>query len=94
MTKDMSYNYDSDVQALKRKLESWKLILLPVNNLLEWEHRRDPIVIIFIDTFIFGLLAYHNPSVLTTVSVIGLVVLLFETVVPLATNYFCKSTEW
>lgn len=90
----MSYNYENEVQVLKRRLEGWKLILLPLNNLLEWEHRHDPAVIIGVDTFIFGLLMYYNPSVLTTVAVLGLVVLFLETVVPALTTYFFKSTEW
>lgn len=90
----MSYNYENEVQVLKRRLEGWKLILLPVNNLLEWEHRRDPLVIIGLDTFVFALLMYYNPSALTTVAVLGLVVLFFETVVPALSSYFFKSTEW
>lgn len=87
-------SYENEVQVLKRRLEGWKLILLPVNNLLEWEHRRDPIVIICLDTLVFGLMMYYNPSILTTVAVLGLVVLFFETVVPFLSNYFFKSTEW
>lgn len=90
----MSYNYENEVQVLKRRLEGWKLILLPLNNLLEWEHSRDPLVIIGIDTFIFALLMYYSPSMLTTVAVLGLFVLFFETVVPALTTYFAKSTEW
>ena len=90
----MSYNYENEVQVLKRRLEGWKLILLPLNNLLEWEHSRDPLVIVGIDTFMFGLLMYYSPSMLTTVAVLGLFVLFFETVVPALTSYFAKSTEW
>ena len=43
-----------EVVKLKRDLENWKYILLPINNLLEWEHKFDPFVIVFIDSFIFG----------------------------------------
>lgn len=90
----MEFNYQSDVHALKSRFESWKVIILPLNSLLEWEHKRDPFVIILMDTFIFGLLMYYNPSILTTVSMIGLVSLFFETIVPLISNYLFKTTEW
>ena len=42
------------VNEVKEKLEAWKLILLPINNLLEWERKFDPFVIIFLDSLIFG----------------------------------------
>lgn len=89
----MSYEY-YDVAKLKRSLESWKFILLPVNNLLEWEHKYAPFLIVFLDSFVFALLMYYNPSILTTASIMGLVVLTIESVIPLVANYFFKSTEW
>lgn len=50
----MSNENKYDVGQLKHKLEDWKILLLPVNNLLEWQHKFDPFVIIFLDSFIFG----------------------------------------
>lgn len=38
---------------LKQSLAVWRNILLPLNNLLEWEHNYDPCVIFGIITFIF-----------------------------------------
>ena len=87
-------NKPYDVAELKQNLEAWKVLLLPVNNLLEWEHKFDPLVILGVNTFIFGLLMYYNPSILTTVSVLGLVVLLLESAVPIVTSYFFKTSEW
>jgi len=40
-------------EELKQSLEIWRNILLPLNNLLEWEHQYDPVVIFGIITFIF-----------------------------------------
>jgi len=40
-------------EDLKQSLAIWRNILLPLNNLLEWEHQYDPIVIFGIITFIF-----------------------------------------
>lgn len=58
----MSLTHEQDVLELKYKLEGWKLILLPINNLLEWEHKYAPFLIIFFDTFLFGFLQFHTFS--------------------------------
>ena len=87
-------NKPYDVAELKQNLEAWKVLLLPANNLLEWEHKFDPLIIFGVNTFIFGLLMYYNPSILTTVSVLGLVILLLESAVPIVTSYFFKTSEW
>ncbi len=79
---------------LKEKLDAWKVLLLPITNLLEWEHKFDPFIIVGLNTFLFGLLMYYSPSILTTISVIGLTMLLVESAVPLITGYFFKQTEW
>ena len=92
--KQNTANKPYEVNELKQNLEAWKVLLLPVNNLLEWEHKFDPFIILGINTFIFGLLMYYNPSILTTVSVLGLSVLLLESAVPIVTNYFFKTSEW
>lgn len=84
----------TDVAQLKQNLDSWKLVLVPVNNILEWERTSDPILIVVLNSIIFGLMAYYNPSILTTLSVIGLTFLLLESLVPVIVSYFFKSTEW
>lgn len=40
-------------EDLKQSLVVWRHILLPLNNLLEWEHKYDPCIIFGIITFIF-----------------------------------------
>jgi hypothetical protein len=44
----------NDVAQLKLSLEGWKVILVPINNLLEWERSIDPVIIFILNTFIFG----------------------------------------
>ena len=90
----MSLNQVYDVSQLKHDLEAWKFLLVPINNLLEWKHNYDPFIIVAFITFVFGLIIYYSPSILTTVSIFGLVFLFFEFFVPLMTNYFFKSAEW
>jgi len=40
-------------EELKKSLTIWRSILLPLNNLLEWEHKYDPFIIFGILSFIF-----------------------------------------
>ena len=43
-------NYNEDIEQLKIQLEGWKLFLIPINNLLEWEKKYDPLIIIALKT--------------------------------------------
>lgn len=43
-----------DVNQMKHQLEAWKFILVSVNNLVEWERQYDPLIIVTVDTLLFG----------------------------------------
>lgn len=83
-----------ELEDLKAKLDSWKYLLLPVNNLLEWEHKYAPFLIISFNLLVFGLIWFYNPSLLTIVAIFGLITLLIETAIPFLVSYFFKSNEW
>lgn len=83
-----------EVEKLKAKLEKWKYLLLPANNLLEWEHKYAPFLIMSFNFLVFFLIWFYNPSLLTIVAIVGLVTLLLETAFPFLISYFVKSTEW
>jgi len=51
-TDSLSNSYDA--KNLQHSLEDWKFVLLPLNNLLEWERQYDPVLIILANTIIFG----------------------------------------
>jgi len=50
----MSKPVNEDVERLKIHLEGWKLVLIPINNLLEWEKKYDPFIIVALNSLIFG----------------------------------------
>ncbi|CAF1367895.1 unnamed protein product [Adineta steineri] len=79
---------------LKQSLAIWRNILLPLNNLLEWEHKYDPLVIFGIITFIFIFILQANPSVLTLVSCVILVFVLIDLLVPMAIRIIYKNDNW
>lgn len=90
----ISESFSLEVSKLKKDLNDWKFILLPLNNLLEWEHKFDPLVIIVIVSTIFGIIMSWSPSVLTTISVFCIIALVFDFAVPIITQQLFKTTEW
>lgn len=78
-TENPSYN----LQQIKRDLEGWREVLLPLNGLLHWEKPYYPAIIVGVNTFIFSLIWYFDPSVLTTFALIGLAVSLIDFLVPI-----------
>lgn len=83
-----------EAATLKQSFADWKYVLVHLNDLAEWEHQYDPLIIISVNTFLFGLMMYYSPSLLTTVAIIGLVLLLIESVVPILLNYVFKASPW
>jgi len=81
-------------EDLKESLVVWRNILLPLNNLLEWEHKYDPFVIFGIITFIFIFIFQTDPPVLTLISGIVLILVLLDLLVPLAIRMLFKNEKW
>ncbi|KAI0218220.1 ADP-ribosylation factor-like protein 6-interacting protein 1 [Lamellibrachia satsuma] len=84
----------SRLNGLKRDLEHYREILLPLNKVLEWEKPQYPAILIGIITLVFAIIWYLEPSVLTTFSLIGIVVSMVDFVIPLVSSYLFGSKEW
>ncbi|CAF0957119.1 unnamed protein product [Rotaria sordida] len=81
-------------EELKQSLLIWRHILLPLNNLLEWEHKYDPFVIFGIITFIFIFILQANPPILTLVSCVVLIFVLIDLLVPIVIRLLFKKDNW
>jgi len=82
------------VSKIKKELEGWREVLLPLNKMLTWEKPHYPAILVGFISFIFILIWYLEPSVLTTFSLIGFFVCLIDYLVPtVATNLF-RSDNW
>ncbi|CAF4029309.1 unnamed protein product [Rotaria magnacalcarata] len=79
---------------LKRLLINWRHILFPINSLLEWEREYDPLIIFGIITFIFFSILKINPSVLTLVSFVILIVVLTDLLVTNGIHIVFKYESW
>lgn len=82
------------VQSLKRSLEGWREVLLPLNSLLMWERAYDPGILVGTTTLIFLMLWYFEPSVLTTLSILGIIVCVVDYLVPTLSVNFFNPDKW
>ncbi|CAF3332777.1 unnamed protein product [Rotaria socialis] len=79
---------------LKRLLINWRYILVPINSLLEWEREYDPLIIFGIITFIFFSILKINPTVLTLVSFVMLIVVMIDLLVINGVHIVSKYESW
>nr|CAD7604665.1 unnamed protein product [Timema genevievae] len=85
---------DKRVKELKRELEGWREVILPLNSVLLWEKNFYPGLLAGVTTAFFLLFWLLDPSLLTTVSVIGLVAALVDYLVPTLTASLCHPESW
>jgi hypothetical protein len=84
----------ADLARLKRDLEGYREVLLPLNKVLEWDESHYPAILVGSITFIFAIIWYLEPSVLTCFSLVGLLLCLIDFVVPTVSSYFFSTSEW
>ncbi|KAJ8318068.1 hypothetical protein KUTeg_003159 [Tegillarca granosa] len=71
------------MNEIKRDLEGWREVLIPLNGLINWEKPYHPAIILGFTSFVFGLIWYFEPSILTTFSLLGLAISLIDFLVPM-----------
>ncbi|XP_067673692.1 ADP-ribosylation factor-like protein 6-interacting protein 1 [Haliotis asinina] len=84
----------NELEELKKDLEGWREVLLPMTRLLNWDKPYHPAVILGVSTFIFALIWYFEPSVLTTFSLFGLIISLIDFLVPIVGPTLFASGSW
>jgi len=85
---------EAQIVGLKHSLESWREIILPVHSVLMWDKNWHPGAIVGGTTFLFLSLWLLDPSVLTTVSILGLTVTISDYVVPLVAAALFRPDSW
>jgi len=94
MARDLLSDLEVQIIRMKHSLESWREIILPIHSVLLWEKNWHPGAIISGTTFLFLSLWLLDPSVLTTVSILGLTVTISDYVVPMLTAAIFKQEAW
>lgn len=82
------------MKQLKRKMECWREIILPLNNILLWERSWHPGLIVGIVTVIFCTIWILEPTLLTMISMCLLVLALVDYLVPILTSVLCNAQSW
>lgn len=82
------------VKLYKRRLENWREVLIHLNALITWEKPYFPGIITGAVTLIFIMLWYFDPSVLTTLSIIGIISCVLDYIVPILSASFFDSSKW
>nr|CAD7409249.1 unnamed protein product [Timema poppensis] len=90
----MPNDQDKRVKELKRELEGWREVILPLNSVILWENNLYPGLLAGVTTAFFLLFWLLDPSLLTTVSVIGLVAALVDYLVPTLTASLSHPESW
>lgn len=82
------------MKQLKRKMECWREVILPLNSILLWERSWYPGLIVGLTTTIFFVVWMMEPSLLTLISMCLLVLALVDYLVPTLASVFCTPNNW
>lgn len=85
---------DKQMKHLKRRMECWREIILPLNSILLWEQSWHPGLILGITTSIFLLMWFMEPAVLTVISIALLLLALGDYLGPILISTFCSANSW
>lgn len=89
-------NSDQDLRTkkVKRSLEGWREILLNAHSILLWEKQWHPGAVFGALSAVFLLLWAFDPSILTTLATIGLLVTVGDYLVPTIAASIFRQDNW
>ncbi|XP_033337942.2 ADP-ribosylation factor-like 6 interacting protein 1 isoform X1 [Megalopta genalis] len=94
MTDSATIEREHHMKQLKRRMECWREVILPMNSILLWERSWYPGLIFGVTSTIFFLIWILEPAFLTIVSVTLLVLALVDYLVPPMTSLLCAANGW
>ncbi|CAK9826253.1 ADP-ribosylation factor-like protein 6-interacting protein 1 [Anthophora retusa] len=94
MSDNTSIETQKHMNQLKRRMECWREVILPLNSILLWERSWYPGLILTITTTIFFLIWMLEPAVLTIISISLLVLTSVDYFGPPLTSLLCPVDSW
>uniref|UniRef100_A0A1B6CAJ3 ADP-ribosylation factor-like protein 6-interacting protein 1 n=1 Tax=Clastoptera arizonana TaxID=38151 RepID=A0A1B6CAJ3_9HEMI len=85
---------ENEIKKLKRDIEGWREIIIHANSVLLWEKNWYPSLIVGVSTVFFLILWLLEPSVLSTVSGICLIITLIDYLVPAISANVFSPVNW
>ncbi|XP_039292891.1 ADP-ribosylation factor-like protein 6-interacting protein 1 [Nilaparvata lugens] len=85
---------DKNIRKLKRQTEGWREIIIVIRSVLLWEADWHPPTLVGLCSVISFIFWKLDPSFLSTVSIVGLVMVTLDTLVPLMSSKIYDQAEW
>ncbi|XP_076761065.1 ADP-ribosylation factor-like 6 interacting protein 1 [Xylocopa sonorina] len=85
---------EKHMKQLKRRMECWRELILPLNSILLWERSWYPGLILGITTTIFFLIWMLEPAILTIISISLLILALIDYIVPPIISLLSPVNKW
>ncbi|KAK0178596.1 hypothetical protein PV327_007474 [Microctonus hyperodae] len=85
---------EKHMKQLKRKIECWRELIIPLNSILLWEKSWYPGLILGSTTTLFLLIWIMEPAFLTIISMIMLLLTLTDYFVVVISSTFFPSSGW
>lgn len=94
MSDNTGVEREKHMKQLKRRMECWREVILPLNSILLWERSWYPGLILGITTTIFFLVWMLEPALLTMISILLLLLALIDYIVPPMTSFLYPVNSW
>ncbi|XP_076236502.1 ADP-ribosylation factor-like 6 interacting protein 1 isoform X2 [Calliopsis andreniformis] len=94
MTGSATIEREKHMKQLKRRMECWREVILPLNSILLWERSWYPGLILGATSVIFFLVWMLEPALLTIISVFLLILALVDYLLPPLTSVLCSPDNW
>ncbi|KAG7206539.1 hypothetical protein KM043_003882 [Ampulex compressa] len=94
MSDNAGMEKEKHMKRLKRKMECWREVILPLNSILLWDKTWYPGLILGLTTTIFLAIWILEPALLTSISICLLVLALVDYLVPTLAGKFCSADSW
>ncbi|XP_033116810.1 ADP-ribosylation factor-like protein 6-interacting protein 1 [Anneissia japonica] len=91
---DGEISKDEEIAAVEKMLHDWRFILLHVDRWLKWEQDSYPGIMAGCVSALFFAIWYLEPSILTTVSLLAMVVCLIDYFLPRVFTKYIHTGEW
>ncbi|KAG0720971.1 ADP-ribosylation factor-like protein 6-interacting protein 1 [Chionoecetes opilio] len=91
---ETSPSQERRVKTLRRELEGWREVLCALHSVLTWEKHFFPALSVSAVSFLFLIIWYVEPSMLTLMSVLGITTTLCDYLVPQVVPWVVGAHYW
>jgi len=84
----------AEIENIKQSLDSWREVAVILYSVITWEQDWYPGLTAGVVTVIYLLIHWLSPSLITLVSIIGLVITLLDYLVPMISDMVLPRSNW